>query len=105
MKDTGFWVPQENADRLVTMNEDKPSDEKSKKGATAATYLQPPVILMGGTGLVSTTMDYLRFCQMLLNNGELDGVFMVNGLDDDKDWGHMPYSMMLEHYTYQAIVD
>jgi CubicO group peptidase (beta-lactamase class C family) len=35
----------------------------------------------------------------------LVGVFMVNGLDDDKDWGHMPYSMMLEHYTYQAIVD
>ncbi|MDB5609278.1 MAG: serine hydrolase [Bradyrhizobium sp.] len=27
----------------------------------------------GGGGLVSTTMDYARFCQMLLNGGTLDG--------------------------------
>jgi len=27
----------------------------------------------GGGGLVSTAMDYARFCQMLLNGGELDG--------------------------------
>ena len=28
----------------------------------------------GGGGLVSTASDYMRFCQMLLNGGELDGV-------------------------------
>jgi len=27
----------------------------------------------GGGGLLSTANDYMRFCQMLLNNGELDG--------------------------------
>ena len=27
----------------------------------------------GGGGAVSTAADYLRFCQMLLNGGELDG--------------------------------
>jgi CubicO group peptidase (beta-lactamase class C family) len=136
---------------------------------------------MGGTGLASTTMDYLRFCQMLLNNGELDGnrilgrksvelmranhmndveekstgkdmlgefqfgltfgvkvkpgdrgelgsegsyywggaygttfwidpkenlvgVFMVNGFSDERTHSR-PYSQMLEHFTYQAIVD
>ena len=182
MVDTGFWVPTDQALRLVAMPGDGPSDGKSKGGALAATYLEPPIILMGGTGLVSTTMDYLRFCQMLLNNGELSGarilgrkavelmshdymsdvasrkagkkmagefkfgltfgvkdkpantgalgsagtyywggaygtsfwidpeenligVFMVNGIKDEKDWRHMPYSEMLEHFTYQALVD
>jgi CubicO group peptidase (beta-lactamase class C family) len=36
-------------------------------------YLTPPTFLSGGGGLVSTTADYLRFCQMLLGGGELDG--------------------------------
>jgi CubicO group peptidase (beta-lactamase class C family) len=32
-----------------------------------------PKLFSGGGGLVSTAPDYLRFCQMLLNGGELDG--------------------------------
>ena len=74
MEDTGFYVPKENQDRLVKMYEfaDKGGKIKGKSNSGDA-YLAPPAILMGGTGLVSTTMDYLRFCQMLLNNGELDG--------------------------------
>ena len=36
-------------------------------------YLKPPLFLSGGGGLVGTTADYLRFCTMLLNKGELDG--------------------------------
>ena len=35
--------------------------------------LEKPVMESGGGGLVSTTMDYARFCQMLLNGGVLDG--------------------------------
>jgi len=31
----------------------------------------------GGGGLVSTTMDYARFCQMLLNGGVLDGARII----------------------------
>jgi len=31
----------------------------------------------GGGGLVSTTMDYARFCQMLLNGGTLDGAGII----------------------------
>jgi CubicO group peptidase (beta-lactamase class C family) len=34
--------------------------------------------LMGGGGLMSTAADYLRFCQMLLNGGELDGVRLLS---------------------------
>jgi CubicO group peptidase (beta-lactamase class C family) len=37
-------------------------------------YRQEPSFLSGGGGLVSTTQDYLRFCQMLLGGGEVDGV-------------------------------
>ena len=39
--------------------------------------LEKPVMESGGGGLVSTTMDYARFCQMLLNGGTLDGVRII----------------------------
>ena len=38
-----------------------------------STYRRHPSMLSGGGGLVSTTEDYLRFCRMLVNGGELDG--------------------------------
>ena len=37
-------------------------------------YRKPPKVEMGGSGLVATAGDYLRFAQMLANGGELDGV-------------------------------
>src|SRR6202041_2197522 len=37
-----------------------------------------PALSSGGGGLVSTAPDYLRFCQMLLNGGELDGVRLLS---------------------------
>ena len=37
-------------------------------------YLEPPVLVSGGGGLVSTAADYLKFCQMMLNGGEANGV-------------------------------
>ena len=30
--------------------------------------------MLGGQGLISTTMDYARFCEMLFARGEVDGV-------------------------------
>ncbi|MGC5254577.1 hypothetical protein, partial [Escherichia coli] len=39
--------------------------------------LEKPVMESGGGGLVSTTMDYARFCQMLLSGGTLDGVRII----------------------------
>src|SRR6185312_12142127 len=35
---------------------------------------KPQTLFWGGGGIVSTVPDFLRFCQMLLNGGELDGV-------------------------------
>jgi CubicO group peptidase (beta-lactamase class C family) len=39
---------------------------------------KPRKLLSGGGGLASTVLDYLRFCQMLLNNGELDGARILS---------------------------
>ena len=41
--------------------------------SVTSTYLKPPTFYSGGGGLVSTAADYLRFCRMLANGGELDG--------------------------------
>jgi CubicO group peptidase (beta-lactamase class C family) len=38
----------------------------------------PHGVFRGGHGLVSTVSDYLRFCQMLLGEGELDGVRLLS---------------------------
>jgi len=66
MVDTGFYVPEEKLDRLV----DSPMPERPPIWDVT----KPAKLFSGGGGLVSTAPDYLRFCQMLLNGGELDGV-------------------------------
>ncbi len=73
MKDTGFYVPKEKQDRFATLYAgDK--DGKMVPSAPAGGYASLPKMASGGGGLVSTAQDYLRFAQMLLNHGELDGV-------------------------------
>ena len=66
MQDTGFYVPKENWSRIAEplINKDEPQliDVKTQ-----------PELLTGGHGLVSTAGDYLRFIQMMLNRGILDG--------------------------------
>jgi CubicO group peptidase (beta-lactamase class C family) len=70
MKDTGFWVPLADHDRIAE------GFDKDPEGGATFTPLQvryKPKYLAGGQGLVSTTRDYLRLAQMLANGGELDG--------------------------------
>ena len=79
MNDTAFYVPPAKANRLAALYA---TNKETKKVEVATkifdndlpTYLQPPAMESGGGGLVSTTMDYARFAQMLANKGELDGV-------------------------------
>jgi CubicO group peptidase (beta-lactamase class C family) len=40
-------------------------------------FTERPALLEGAVGLVSTVPDFLRFSQMLLNGGELDGVRLL----------------------------
>jgi CubicO group peptidase (beta-lactamase class C family) len=70
MVDTGFYVPEAKLGRLV----DAPMPERP--GIWDVT--KPAKLFSGGGGLVSTAPDYLRFCQMLLNGGELDGVRVLS---------------------------
>jgi len=73
MKDTAFWVPPEKVDRLADALDSDPQKEKMMKSYR---ILENPVgktYLKGGAGLVGTAEDYLRFAQMILNGGELDG--------------------------------
>ena len=100
MVDTGFYVPKQKVNRLAQLyiyGKDggllPPSrfDENPMhiggvlidSDEVVTRYLTPPTLLSGGGGLVSTAADYLRFAQMLLNGGELDGVRILSPLTVD----------------------
>jgi CubicO group peptidase (beta-lactamase class C family) len=70
MAETAFHTGEENAGRLA---EAFPTDPWSGEKVQLFNMLEKPAMESGGGGLVSTTMDYARFCQMLLNGGVLDG--------------------------------
>ncbi len=70
MAETGFHTGAENVDRLA---EPFPTDPWTGDKVQLFNMLDKPVMESGGGGLVSTTMDYARFSQMLLNGGALDG--------------------------------
>ena len=70
MVDTGFFVPSDKLGRLV--------DPIASGRPQLWDITRPTTLFMGGGGLASTAPDYLRFCQMLLNGGELDGVRILS---------------------------
>ncbi len=80
MTDTAFWVSPAKQDRLAALYV---PDPKTRKLAPADNFMvldvsKPPAIASGGGGLVSTTADYARFAQMLLNGGELEGARILS---------------------------
>ena len=78
MVDTAFWVPPEKAARLAAIyGPAKDGGLKPLDEPLTSRYLKPPSNPSGGGGLVSTVSDYLRFGQMLLNHGELDGARLL----------------------------
>ena len=73
MKDTTWWVPAAQAGRLA-----EALDSDPMKAATLKAYRDSynPLgmsYFKGGAGLIGTAADYLRFAQMMVNGGELDG--------------------------------
>jgi CubicO group peptidase (beta-lactamase class C family) len=70
MAETAFHTGEQNAGRLA---EAFPTDPWNGDKVQLFNMLEKPVMESGGGGLVSTTMDYARFSQMLLNGGTLDG--------------------------------
>jgi CubicO group peptidase (beta-lactamase class C family) len=72
MSDTSFVVPNDKLPRLVTLYERTDEGQLERQDETPA-WLDSETLFSGGGGLYSTTHDYMRFAQMLLNRGELDG--------------------------------
>jgi CubicO group peptidase (beta-lactamase class C family) len=73
MTDTGFWVEPERADRLATVYRASREGELRPYQMEEIPFTEQPILIEGGVGLVASTMDFLRFSQMFLNGGELDG--------------------------------
>jgi hypothetical protein len=79
MVDTGFFVPDGQRDRFTACYALTPSGKVVlQDDPEKSHFLSDPSVKSGGGGLVSTADDYMRFCRMLLNGGELDGARMLS---------------------------
>lgn len=81
MRDTAFWVPDNKRDRLSL---EYTPDASGKLVVAPPDNNRNPKpdgtggVQSGGGGLFSTSGDYARFAQMLLNGGQLDGVRILS---------------------------
>ncbi len=79
MVDTAFYVPAEKLPRFAELYiYDRQGKLVRETQGFNHDYSRKPALPSGGGGLVSTTTDYLRFCQMLLNGGDLNGVRLLS---------------------------
>ncbi|WP_394763055.1 serine hydrolase domain-containing protein [Phenylobacterium sp.] len=107
MTDTGFFVREDQRPRFAACYNATPQGGlKLQDDPATSPYLAPPALESGGGGLVSTAADYMRFCNMLVNGGELDGarilspmslrLMAANHLPGDKDLTEMSRSLFSE---------
>jgi CubicO group peptidase (beta-lactamase class C family) len=75
MKDTGFAV---SASQLPRLAEPFPKDPSTGAAVKLIDVSQAPGNDSGGAGAVSTAGDYLRFCQAMLDGGQLEGARIVS---------------------------
>jgi CubicO group peptidase (beta-lactamase class C family) len=103
MEDTAFYLPSSSVPRLAAVY--SPQEEGTglarhrDEDGPPNTYPDagPQKLYCGGGGLSATILDYARFCQMILNGGELDGVRILSpttvrmmgrdNLGEDVDFG------------------
>ena len=92
MADTSFTAPEETWQRIAQLYSPPGAVEEGAASEPAVPgnglvvtdermsdgYRDGAIFEGGGGGLLSTARDYLRFCQMLLNGGELDGVRLLS---------------------------
>ena len=79
MVDTFFQVPKNKLHRLGTLHMRSQDNQLMvvDKPETSP-YANKVTLFLAGGGLVSTSMDYLRYSQMMLNGGELNGVRIIS---------------------------
>ncbi|HEV2562261.1 MAG TPA: serine hydrolase domain-containing protein [Rhizomicrobium sp.] len=75
MIDTDFHVPPAKAERFAACYSFDATGKNVvlQDDPAKSAYLSRPAFVSGGGGLVGTAQDYLKFCQMLLNGGTLNG--------------------------------
>jgi CubicO group peptidase (beta-lactamase class C family) len=79
MVDTSFYLPPEKASRLAVVYGLEQGKLVREEDSAKSDFIHGPrKLFSGGAGLLSTASDYGRFLQMLLNNGELDGVRLLS---------------------------
>jgi CubicO group peptidase (beta-lactamase class C family) len=78
MVDTDFQVAAGKRDRFAACYMRKDGKLDLFDDPHNSLWFAPPKLESGGGGLVGTADDYLRFCRMLLNKGELDGVRLLS---------------------------
>lgn len=80
MVDTAFYAPKDKLDRLSQLYVPAQNGKgiEPAQSFISRNFVAKPNLFSGGGGLVSTTMDYARFAQMLANGGELDGVRILS---------------------------
>ena len=77
MSDTMFWADAASRSRLTTVYAPGSGGGLRAIEIEAVPFTEKPALLEGAVGLLSTAGDYLRFAQMLLNGGTLDGVRLL----------------------------
>jgi CubicO group peptidase (beta-lactamase class C family) len=78
MVDTSFYIDDENRkSRLAELYVPSPETGAATRAPDLLRRPDRPAMLSGGGGLYGTAADYLRFCQMILNGGVLDGERVV----------------------------
>ena len=77
MVDTGFFATPTQRSRLATVYAPTAGGGLHPVEMEPLPFTEPPALLEGAVGLLSTAADFLRFSQMLLNRGELDGVRLL----------------------------
>jgi CubicO group peptidase (beta-lactamase class C family) len=77
MHDTHWWVEGDARARLATVYQRSADGVVAPFEIEAVPFTERPALMEGAVGLVSTASDFLRFGQMLLNKGTLDGVRLL----------------------------
>lgn len=78
MRDTAFYVPADKIDRLTTNYVIAEGQLRVLDDRAHSPFATVAGVPYGGAGLVSSARDYARFCEMLLNQGALDGVRVLS---------------------------
>jgi CubicO group peptidase (beta-lactamase class C family) len=78
MPDTAFYLTAARAPRVAEPQIDPTTGKRPGMSSVAALTKEKQKWFSGGGGLLSTAMDYARFCQMLLNGGEINGARVLS---------------------------